>query len=36
VKVQYQQVAGAEQKARKQAISEVILKALKKLKGSGK
>jgi len=36
VNVQYQAVAEGEQKARKQAISGVILNALKKLKGSRK
>ena len=36
VKVQYQAVAEGDQKARKQAISKVILDALKKLKGNPK
>jgi len=36
VKVDYQAVGEGEQKARKQAISQVILGALKKLKGSRK
>jgi hypothetical protein len=36
VKVDYQPVAEGEQKARKQAISQVILGALKKLKGDRK
>jgi predicted lipid-binding transport protein (Tim44 family) len=36
VKVQYQPVAEGDQKARKQAISQVILEALKKLKGNRK
>ncbi len=36
VKVQYQAVAEGEQKARKQAISDVIYGALKKLKGNRK
>lgn len=34
VKVQYKPVAGAEQSARKQAISQVLPGALKRLKGS--
>jgi hypothetical protein len=36
VKVQYQSVTEGDQKARKQAISKVILDALKKLKGNRK
>jgi hypothetical protein len=36
VKVDYQAVAEGEQKARKQAISQVILGALKKLKSGRK
>lgn len=36
VKVQYKPVAEPEKKARKQAISQVILGALKRLKGEPK
>jgi hypothetical protein len=36
VKVQYQAVGEEEKKAKKQAISQVILKAVRRLKGDGK